>query len=85
MKTIFAAVAVTFLASTSAFANPMGCVASIAELDTNGDGFVTADEASNVTGVMANVDIDGDGRISPQEAVVVCQTTSLDDVFEAKN
>ncbi len=85
MKTVFAALAVTFLASTSAFASPMGCIANVAQLDTNGDGFVSTDEASGVTGVMANVDIDGDGRISPQEAVVVCQTTSLDSVFEPKN
>jgi len=85
MKTILAAVAVTFLASTSAFANPMGCIANVAQLDTNGDGFVSADEASDVTGVMANVDINGDGRISPEEAVVVCKTTSLNDVFAPKN
>jgi hypothetical protein len=85
MKTILAAVAVTFLASTSAIAGPMGCVANIAQLDANDDGFVSADEASGVSGVMANVDIDGDGRISPEEAVVVCKTTSLDDVFAPKN
>jgi len=85
MKTILAAVAVTFLASTSAFANPMGCIANVAQLDTNGDGFVSTDEASGVSGVMANVDINGDGRISPEEAVVVCKTTSLNDVFAPKN
>ncbi len=85
MKTILAAVAVTFLASTSAFANPMGCIANIAQLDTNGDGVVSTEEASGITGVMANVDLDGDGRISPNEMVVVCQTTSLDNVFAPKN
>ncbi len=85
MKAILGAIAVTFLMSTSAFANPMGCIANIAQLDTNGDGFVTPDEAADVAGVMANVDIDGDGRISPQEAVVVCQTTSAESVFEPRN
>jgi hypothetical protein len=84
MKAILGAIAVTFLMSTSAFAGPMSCVAEIGQLDANDDGFVSANEASGVTGVMANVDIDGDGRISPQEAVVVCQTTSLNDVFEPK-
>jgi len=85
MKAVLGAIAVTFLMSTSAFAGPMNCVAEIGQLDANDDGYVTPDEASDVTGVMANVDIDGDGRISPQEAVVVCQTTSQDDVFAPKN
>jgi len=85
MKAVLGAIAVTFLMSTSAFAGPMNCVAEIGQLDANDDGYVTPDEASDVTGVMANVDIDGDGRISPQEAVVVCQTTSQDDVFAPKS
>jgi hypothetical protein len=85
MKAILGAIAVTFLMSTSAFAGPMNCVAEIGQLDTNDDGFVTPDEASDVAGVMANVDLDGDGRISPQEAVVVCQTTAQEDVFAPKN
>jgi hypothetical protein len=85
MKSVLGAIAVTFLMSTSAFAGPMNCVAEIGQLDTNDDGFVTPDEASGIAGVMANVDIDGDGRISPQEAVVVCQTTAAENVFEPRN
>ena len=85
MKSVLGAIAVTFLMSTSAFAGPMNCVAEIGQLDTNDDGFVTPDEASGIAGVMANVDIDGDGRISPQEAVVVCQTTAAENVFAPRN
>jgi len=84
MKAVLGAIAVTFLMSTSALAGPMSCVAEIGQLDQNDDGFVTSNEATEFTGLMANVDVDGDGRISPEEAVVACRAGTASEALEAK-
>lgn len=61
------------LAQDKRFTNPWDCIANVAWLDTNGDGYIDNRESARYSRLEANVDVDNDGYISREEKVVVCK------------
>jgi hypothetical protein len=69
--------ATTFGAAQAQKVNPENCVANVAALDVNGDGYVDSQEMAQYGRIETNVDTDGDGRISNQETTVACRDGAM--------
>lgn len=66
-------------AQQSVYQNPEQCKAEVGALDSNADGYVSADEMSVRGGtIQTNVDVDGDGQISRDELVVACDNSLVE-------
>lgn len=53
------------------------CIAELAKLDHNSDGFVENKDLAEYGPVATNVDLDNDGRLSAEERRVACESGLL--------
>ena len=53
------------------------CIAELAQLDRNGDGFVENKDLHVYGPVASNVDLDNDGRLSANERRLACESGLL--------
>ncbi|MEL6289094.1 MAG: hypothetical protein AAFQ42_04135 [Pseudomonadota bacterium] len=57
------------------------CQADVLKADTDGDGFIDANEGVKYTNIMGDMDSDRDGKISRSEAVAACKKSDLRDAL----
>ncbi len=64
-------------AAQSPASTAQACIAELAKLDRNADGFVENNDMAEYGPVATNVDLDNDGRLSSEERRVACESGLL--------